>query len=69
MKADKIRELDAKELAVRAKEMEEQLFRLKFQMGMGQMDSLKKYRGLRKDRARVATIQQQRALAAAKEGK
>ena len=69
MKAEKIRELDEKELAAKSKEMEDQIFRLKFQMGMGQMDGLKKYRELRKDRARVATIQQQRALASAKEGK
>lgn len=66
MKAEKIRGYDAKELASQLKEMEEQLFRLKFQMSMGQMDGLKKYRGLRKDRARLLTVMRERELAAAK---
>lgn len=66
MEATKIRQLDAKELAAKAKEMDEQIFRLKFQMSMGQMEGLKKYRELRKDRARLNTIQRERELAAAK---
>lgn len=69
MKAEKIRELDEKELASKVKEMEEQLFRLKFQMSMGQMDGLKKYRELKKDRARIYTVQRQRQLKAAGEAK
>ena len=32
MKADKIREIDSKDLATRLKEADEQMFRLKFQM-------------------------------------
>jgi large subunit ribosomal protein L29 len=64
MKAEKIRELDEKELAAKLHEMEEQIFRLKFQMSMGQMDGLKKYRELRKDRARMLTIQTGRTAAA-----
>ncbi len=32
------------------------LFRLRFQMGMGQSEGLKKYRNLRKDRARLLTV-------------
>jgi large subunit ribosomal protein L29 len=64
MEASKIRELDAKELAVKAKEMEEQLFRLKFQMSMGQMEGLKKYRELKKDRARMLTVIRERELSA-----
>jgi large subunit ribosomal protein L29 len=66
MKADKVRGYDAKELAVQLKDTEEQLFRLKFQMSMGQMEGLKKYRVLRKDRARLLTVVRERELAAAK---
>lgn len=66
MKADKLRELDPKELAVKAAEMDEQMFRLKFDMSLGQMDGLKKYREVRKDRARLMTLQRQRELDAAK---
>jgi large subunit ribosomal protein L29 len=62
MKADKIRELDANELRNQAKDSDEQLFRLKFQMSMGQTDGLKKYRQLRKDRARILTVLGQREV-------
>jgi len=69
MKAEKIREFDGKELAGRLKEMDEQIFRLKFQMSMGQMEGLKKYRELKKDRARYNTIAREKELAAAKEAR
>ena len=56
MKASKYRDLDRRELENQLRAMTEQLFHLRFQMGMGQMDGLKKYRGLRKDRARLMTV-------------
>jgi len=69
MKADKLRDLDAKELESQAREAEAQLFHLRLQMGMGQMDGLKKYRALKKDRARMLTlVREQHAAAAAKKG-
>ena len=37
-------------------EMSEQMFKLRFQWAMGQTESLKKMRELRKDRARLLTI-------------
>jgi len=66
MKAQKIRDLDDNELRQQVKEIEEQLFRLKFQMSMGQMDGLKKVRQMKKDLARIYTIQRERQLAAAR---
>ena len=60
MKADKVRELDANELRNQAKDAAEQIFRLKFQMSMGQTDGLKKYRQLKKDRARMLTVLNER---------
>lgn len=63
MQADKVRELDEKELNVKLAEAGEQLFRLRFQMSMGQTDGLKKYRELRKDRARMLTVRRERELA------
>lgn len=66
MKASKIRELDANEITVQIKEQQEQTFRLRLQLGMGQADGLKKYRLLRKDRARMLTIERERELAKAK---
>jgi large subunit ribosomal protein L29 len=66
MKAQKIRDLDDKEIRNQLREMDEQLFRLKFQMSMGQMDGLKKVRTMEKDRARMYTILRERELAEAK---
>jgi large subunit ribosomal protein L29 len=65
MKAQKVRDLDNNELAQQLKEIEEQLFRLQFQMSMGQMDGLKKVRTMKKDRARIYTILRERELAGA----
>lgn len=66
MKADKVRGMNDKELDVQLREMDEQIFRLRFQMGMGQTDGVKKYREVRKDRARMLTIKRERQLEAAK---
>jgi large subunit ribosomal protein L29 len=63
MKAQKLRDLDSQELDQQHKEMLDQLFRLRFQMSMGQMEGLKKYRALRKDLARVLTLQGERQRA------
>ncbi len=66
MKSQKVRDLDDRELKHQLSEMDEQLFRLQFQMSMGQMDGLKKVRVMRKDRARMLTILRERELAAEK---
>ena len=66
METDKIRNLTEPELAQQEKELLDQLFRLKFQMKMGQTESLNKIRGLRKDVARMKTIARQRELEAAR---
>jgi large subunit ribosomal protein L29 len=63
MKANKIRNMDLGEVERQAQESQEQLFRIRFQMGMGQTEGLKKYRGLRKDRARLLTIMNEKRAA------
>jgi large subunit ribosomal protein L29 len=63
MKADKVRDLDTNELTRQLAEIDEQMFRLQFQMSMGQMDGLKKVRAIKKDRARIHTILRERAIA------
>ena len=62
METDKIRNLTSDELVQQEKDSMDQLFRLKFQMKMGQTESLNKIRGLRKDIARMKTIARQREL-------
>ena len=66
MKAQKLRELDEKELNKQDHEMQEQAFRLRFQMSMGQTDGVKKLREMRKNRARTLTILRERQIAASK---
>jgi len=64
MKAQKVRDLDNSEIDHQLKEMDDQRFRLQFQMGMGQLDGLKKLRQLKKTRARMLTIVREREMAA-----
>jgi large subunit ribosomal protein L29 len=66
MKKIEVRDLDDQDIQNKLKEMDEQLFRLKFQMSMGQMDGLKKVRQMKKDRARMLTVQRERQLAGEK---
>ncbi len=68
MKSQKVRDLDDRELQQQLTEMDEQLFRLRFQMSMGQLDGLKKVRALRKTRARIYTVLRERELSAAAAG-
>lgn len=60
--AEKARALDATELAKQLREGSEQMFRLRFQLRMGQTDGVKKIRTLRKERARLLTVQREREL-------
>lgn len=62
MKPEKIREMSDEELLNQDKDLSDQLFRLRFQLAMGQTESLKKIRQLRKDIARVKTIRRERQI-------
>ena len=62
MEAEKIRNLSDAELAQQQRDQMDQLFRLKFQMKMGQTESLTKIRSLRRGVARLKTIARERAL-------
>jgi len=57
-------DMDLAELEVKEAEAREQMFRLRFQLSMGQVDGLKKYRALKKDLARLLTVQRQKQIAA-----
>ena len=66
MNIEKIRNLTDTELSHQQRELADQLFKLKFQLNMGQTESLKKLRGMRRDIARVKTIGRERELAASR---
>jgi large subunit ribosomal protein L29 len=61
--AEKFRALDPAELDKQLREGAEQMFRLRFQMSMGQTDGVKKLRSLRKERARIMTVLQEKGVA------
>jgi large subunit ribosomal protein L29 len=62
MDVEKLRNLTDAELLHQQHELNDQLFRLKFQLKMGQTESLTKIRGLRKDVARVHTVIREKEL-------
>ena len=67
-KAQPVRDLDDQELKAKVHDIQEQLFRLRFQMSMGQADGLKKIRNMKKELARVYTELRARELAGAAKG-
>ena len=56
MKASTIREMGTEELQAKQAELQEQLFRLRVQQSIGQLDNTMKLRETRRDIARVKTI-------------
>jgi len=62
MELDKIRNLSDAELVSHEKSSAEQLFRLRFQVALGQNDGVKKLRALRKEIAQIKTIAREREL-------
>ena len=64
MKPTELRELSDDELIQKDEEVKDQLFKLKFQHALGQLENAVKLKNLKRDRARILTILKER-----KEGK
>lgn len=62
MELEKIRSLSDEELTHQEKTSSEQLFRLRFQVSMGQNDGVKKLRQLRREIAQIKTVAREREL-------
>ena len=60
MKAAELRDLGADELGVRERDLTDQLFRMRIQKSMGQLESPEKMRVVRRDLARVKTVLRQK---------
>ena len=56
MKAMEIRELTVDDLRARVKDLDDQIFRLRIQKSMGQLEAPAKVRDVRRDLARIKTI-------------
>ena len=69
MELEKIRNLGDEELKHHEKTTAEQLFRLRFQVALGQNDGVKKIRQLRKEIAQIKTVARERELGVRGEAK
>jgi len=65
MKVTEIRDLAIDELQHRAAEMDDQLFRLRIQKSMGQLEAAHKLKAVRRDLARVKTVLREKEIAQA----
>ena len=60
MKAAELRDLGADELGVKERELTDQLFRMRIQKSMGQLEAPAKMRTTRRDLARIKTVLRQK---------
>ena len=60
MKAGELRDLGVDELGVRERDLTDQLFRMRIQKAMGQLESPEKIRTVRRDLARIKTVLRQK---------
>jgi large subunit ribosomal protein L29 len=61
MKVEEMRELDADALRTRANELDDQMFRMRIQKSMGQLEAPGKVKNVRRERARILTILKEKA--------
>jgi len=60
MKAGELRDLGVDELGVRERDLTDQLFRMRIQKSMGQLEAPEKIRVVRRDLARIKTVLRQK---------
>jgi large subunit ribosomal protein L29 len=60
-KATELRELDGDTLQTKAKELDDQLFRMRIQKSMGQLEAPHKIRTARRELARIQTVLKEKA--------
>jgi large subunit ribosomal protein L29 len=63
MKAAELRDLGVDELGTRERELADQLFRMRIQKSMGQLEVPEKMRTVRRDLARIKTVMRQKRTA------
>lgn len=66
MKASELRELTNEELQTKLKDLKEELFNLRFQLAINQLDNPMRISAVKKDIARVQTVLRQQELDSAK---
>ena len=63
-KVAELRELPSEQLEERVRDLDDQVFRLRLQMSMGQTEAANKMKDLRRDRARAKTLLREREIEA-----
>ena len=63
MKAAELRDLGADELGTKERDLTDQLFRMRIQKSMGQLEAPAKVRDVRRDLARIKTILREKETA------
>jgi|TARA_Y100000588_G_scaffold50266_1_gene47286 large subunit ribosomal protein L29 len=63
-KVAELRELPNEQLEERIRDLDDQVFRLRLQMSMGQTEAANKMKDLRRDRARAKTLIREREIEA-----
>ena len=62
MKAGELRDLTGDELAAKERDLADQLFRMRIQKSMGQLEAPDRLRTVRRDLARVKTVMRQKRV-------
>jgi large subunit ribosomal protein L29 len=60
MKVGELRDLGVDELGLKERELNDQLFRMRIQKSMGQLEAPEKIRNVRRDLARIKTVMRQK---------
>ena len=66
MKASEIRELTKEEIQTKLKTLKEELFNLRFQLAINQLDNPTRIKAVKKDIARVLTVIREQELESSK---
>ena len=61
MKAHELRDMDVESLRAKTQEIDDELFRMRIQKSMGQLEAPGKMRTIKRDRARILTILKEKA--------
>ena len=61
MKAAELRDLDVETLQAKTQEIDDQLFRMRIQKSMGQLEAPGRMKTVRRERARILTVLKEKA--------
>lgn len=69
MKVSEVRQLDSGRLAERLREIDQELFNLRFQLETGRLTNTARFGQLKREYARIRTVLRERELAQAESGR